>query len=230
MSEVDVDSLDNYMASLQLPGDQPQSMAQARAEHNASRSNVQSGQSVVVRNRRYRRLQQLLDANEEGQYFSDSMMQQRSPALFHFYLGQYLGLDRSATPLEDNGGQTLSSFLMDTCQRKEMETRRLSEQETWGKFTAADEKKERDRMERLYEEDNIQEEEEEESEEEDTTDFSIQERRQLLIEIMGSRFLDGKDHEYVNYEEIDADERLDDFDAMQRDAEDQYFAEEDNIS
>ncbi|KAG1690591.1 hypothetical protein DVH05_027951 [Phytophthora capsici] len=196
-------------------------MAQARAEHNASQSRVQSGRSVTVKNRRYRRLQQLLDESEEGQYFSDSMMQQRSPALFHFHLG-------STNGLEGRGDQTLSSFLMDTCQRKEMETRRVAEQETWGEFIPEDEKQEQNRLERLYEEDNIQEEEEEESEEEDVADFPIHERRQP-IEIMSSRFLDGKDHEYVNYTEIDADERLDDFDAIQRDAEDRYFAEEDNI-
>ncbi|KAK1930393.1 Coiled-coil domain-containing protein 97 [Phytophthora citrophthora] len=218
------DSLDAYMASLHLPEDQSQSMAQARSEHNASRSSVQSERSVVVKNRRYRRLQQLLDDSEEGQYFSDSMMQQRSPALFHFYLGQYLGLDKSANSLEDNGEQTLSSFLMDTCQRKEMEIRRTAEQDTWSKFTAVDEKQERDRLDKLYEEDSTQEEEEEEeSEEEDMAEFSIQERRQLLIEIMSSRFLDGKDNEYVNYAEVDADERLDDLDAIQRDAEDRYF-------
>ncbi|KAG1689041.1 hypothetical protein DVH05_002925 [Phytophthora capsici] len=228
MSE-NVDSLDAYMASLQLPGDQAQSMAQARAELNANRSRVQSERSVIVKNRRYRRLQQLLDDSEEGQYFSDNMMQQRSPALFHFHLGQYLSLDRSTNALEGRDNQTLSSFLMDTCQRKEMETRRVAEQETWGEFTPEDEKQEQNRLERLYEEDNIQEEEEEESEEEDVAVFPIHERRQLLIEIMSSRFLDGKDHEYVNYTEIDADERLDDFDAIQRDAEDRYFAEEDNI-
>eukprot|EP00644_Phytophthora_capsici_P006695 jgi/Phyca11/504438/fgenesh2_kg.PHYCAscaffold_8_\ len=137
------------MASLQLPGDQAQSMAQARAEHNANRSRVQSERSVTVKNRRYRRLQQLLDDSEEGQYFSDNMMQQRNPALFHLHLGQYLSLDRSTNALEGRDNQTLSSFLMDTCQRKEMETRRVAEQETWGKFTPEDEKQEQNRLERL---------------------------------------------------------------------------------
>ncbi|KAG7382477.1 hypothetical protein PHYPSEUDO_004812 [Phytophthora pseudosyringae] len=230
MDAEEVDSMDVYMASLELPsGDQPLSMAQARTEHNAGLSAVRGGVAVVVKNRRYLRLQQLLaDAAEEDHYFSDSMMQQRSPALFHFYLGQYVGLDRSATPppLVDSGGQTLSAFLMDTCQRSEMETRRLAEQETWADFTAADEKQERSRLGRLFEQDNAEEEEEEEDEEEDATPYTVEERRQQLVEVMSTRFLNGEDSEYVSYAEIDADERLDDLDEMQRDAEERYFAGE----
>ncbi|KAG3133639.1 hypothetical protein PI126_g19078 [Phytophthora idaei] len=220
-----VDSLDAYMASLELPpGNQLLSMAQARTERH---SVIQNGRAVVVKNRRYRRLQQLLDdTSAEDHYFSDSMMQQRNPALFHFYLGQYLGLDKSATSSVSSEGQTLSSFLMDTCQRSEMETRRMVEQETWGKFTAANEKQEQSRLERLFGEDDIEEKEEDDEEEEDTTLYTVDERRDQLIEIMSSRFLNGEDGQYVNYAEIDADEALDDFDEMQRDAEERYFAED----
>lgn len=157
------------------------------------------------------------------------MMQQRSPALFHFYLGQYLALEKGPTATTaDNGGQKLSSFLMDTCQRSQMEARRVAEQETWGKFTAADEKQEKARVERLYEEDNVVEEEEDdkgEDDEEELNAYSVAQRRQQLIEVMSTRFLNGEDGEYVNYAEIDADERLDDFVAIQRDAEDRYFAD-----
>lgn len=226
--EEEVDSLDAYMASLELPsGDRPMSMAQARAERNASRPAVRGGLAVVVKNRRYRRLQQLLEGTSaEDHYFSDAIMQQRSPALFHFYLGQYLGLDRGTAPSVDNGDQALSSFLMDTCQRSEMEARRVAEQETWGKFTAADEKQEQIRLQRLYDEDNVEEEEEEEDdEEEDATTYTVDERRQQLVEIMSTRFLNGEDSEYVNYTEIDTDETLDNFVEMQRDAEDRYFAD-----
>ncbi|GMF65482.1 unnamed protein product [Phytophthora lilii] len=231
MSEEEVDSLDAYMASLGLPtGDEPLSMAQARAEQAASLSAPRGGGNAVVKNRRYRRLQQMLgsDSADEDRYFSDAMMQQRSPALFHFYLGQYLGLNRGATPAAvDNGEQTLSSFLMDTCQRSEMEARRVAEQDTWGKFRPADEKQEQSRIERLYEEDNVveEEEDEEEEEEEEPNAISVDERRQQLVEIMSARFLNGEDGEYVNYAEIDADETLDDFDEIQRDAEDRYFAD-----
>jgi hypothetical protein len=200
------------------------SVAEARAERNAGLTTARSGPSVAVKNRRYRRLQQLLaeeTTDQEDQYFSDAMMQQRSPALFHFYLGQYLGLDRSTAPTVD---QTLSSFLMDTCQRSEMEKRRVAEQAGWGKFTAADERQEQERMQRLYEEEG-EEEEEDEEEDEDPMALSVDERRQQLVEVMSARFLTGEDSEYVKYAEIDADETLDDYEEMQRDAEDRYFAD-----
>ncbi|CAI5727638.1 hypothetical protein KXD40_005649 [Peronospora effusa] len=230
MKQESVDSLDAYMASLALPSsDQSMSMAQARAEYNTNRSAVCNGVFVVVKNRRYRHLQQLLEEDiSEDHFFSDAMMQQRSPALFHFYLGQYLGLDRRAKSSSlDETKQTLSSFLMDTCQRSEMEARRMAEQKTWGHFIAADEKREEIRLQHLYEDDNIEKEkeEEEEEEEEGAAVFTTDERRKQLIQIMSTRFLDGEDGEYVNYAEIDADETLDDLVEMQRDAEDRYFAD-----
>ncbi|KAF4322385.1 hypothetical protein BBO99_00002968 [Phytophthora kernoviae] len=192
----EVDSLDAYMASLELPpGGDSTSMAQERTERDA--------------------------------YFSDAMMQQRSPALFHFYLGQYRGLDKTTAAPVDSEMQSLSSFLIDTCQRNQMEARRVTEQETWGKFNAADEKHEQSRLQRLYAEDGAvgeEVEEEEDEEEEDADEFSVSERRQQLIEVMSTRFLQGEDGEYVNYTEIDSDETLDDLDEIQRDAEDRYFA------
>ncbi|KAJ8554657.1 hypothetical protein ON010_g9826 [Phytophthora cinnamomi] len=112
-----------------------------------------------------------------------------------------------------------------------MEARRVAEQATWGKFTAVDEKQQQARLELLYEEDNVVEEEEDEEDEEDDDEqdaaaFSVAERRQQLIEVMSTRFLNGEDGEYVSYAEIDASENLDDFDEIQRDAEDRYFADE----
>ncbi|CAH0488428.1 unnamed protein product [Peronospora farinosa] len=229
MKQKSVDSLDAYMASLALPSsNQLMSMAQARAEYNTNRSAVCNGVSVVVKNRRYRHLQQLLEEDiSKNHFFSDAMMQQRSPALFHFYLGQYLGLDRRAKSSSlDETKHTLSSFLMDTCQRSEMEARRMAEQETWGHFIAADEEREQIRLQHLYADDNIEKEkEEEEGEEEDAVVFTTDERRKQLIQIMSTRFLHGEDGEYVNYAEIDADETLDDLVEMQRDAEDRYFAD-----
>ncbi|RLN49556.1 hypothetical protein BBJ29_004966 [Phytophthora kernoviae] len=205
----EVDSLDAYMASLELPpGGDSTSMAQERTERDAQLLKSTEGDTV-------------------DQYFSDAMMQQRSPALFHFYLGQYRGLDKTTGAPVDSEMQSLSSFLIDTCQRNQMEARRVTEQETWGKFNAADEKHEQSRLQRLYAEDGAvgeEVEEEEDEEEEDADEFSVSERRQQLIEVMSTRFLQGEDGEYVNYTEIDSDETLDDLDEIQRDAEDRYFA------
>ncbi|RLN38295.1 hypothetical protein BBJ28_00019272 [Nothophytophthora sp. Chile5] len=243
------DSLDAYMASLEIPDidREAASMAHARAESPAVRAHAvpRSGGDAVVKNRRFRRLQQLLLTSEgdaeEDRYFSDTLMQQRSPALFHFYLGQYLGLDRGATdtraPPADSSMFSLSSFLLATSQRSEMEARRVAEQQTWGNFTSADDREAERRRRRLLEEDNDVEEDEETDDEEEGKEEkggeearngafkSLVERREQLIEAMSVRFLHGDDNEYVNYAEIDADEALDDLEQMQRDAEERYFAE-----
>ncbi|KAL7686976.1 hypothetical protein Plhal304r1_c024g0081871 [Plasmopara halstedii] len=220
---MELDPLDAYMASLELPcGSQLLHITQARSDYSAKRSLTPKSINVVVKNRRYRRLQQLVkDTSDDDSFFSDRMMQMRSPALFHFHLGQYLGLKRESTLFSNNEGQKLSSFLLETCQRHEMEIRRLKEQKTWTTFVAVDKKYEKRRLEKLYEVDNV----EEVEEDEEMTLYTIQERRQQLIEIMKHRFLSGMDSEYVNYAEIDANEELDDLDEMQRDAEDRYFAE-----
>lgn len=55
----------------------------------------------------------------------------------------------------------------------------------------------------------------------------IEARRQELITAMRERFLDGLDAEFVNYEEIDADERLDHFVERERELQDQWFDADD---
>ncbi|RLN84886.1 hypothetical protein BBJ28_00015274 [Nothophytophthora sp. Chile5] len=243
--EEEEDSLDAYMASLEIPDidRDAASMDHARAEPPVFRAHAvpRSGGDAVVKNRRFRRLQQLLLSSEgdaeEDRYFSDAMMQQRSPALFHFYLGQYLALERGATdtraPPADSSMFSLSSFLLATSQRSEMEARRVAEQQAWGDFTSADDREAERRRRRLLEEDNDVEEDEETDDEEEKDGEeagngavnSLAERREQLIEAMSVRFLHGEDSEYVNYAEIDADEALDDLEQMQRDAEERYFAE-----
>ncbi|TDH72846.1 hypothetical protein CCR75_000570 [Bremia lactucae] len=220
-----MDPLDTYMASLKLPsGQNLETVTQEGGLHGARSLTIHKGSSVVVKNRRYRRLKQLLKSTtEDDHYFSDRMMQQRNPALFHFYLGQYLGLHEDTTSAMEREGQQFSSFLLDTCQRKEMEVRRLKEQKMWESFNAVNERQEQKRIEKLYEDDIV-----EEEEEEDTTLLSVDERRQQLIDIMSLNFLAGNDSCYVSYEAIDADESLDDYDEINRDAEDKYFAE-DNV-
>lgn len=267
-ADAEIDPLDAYMASLELPDGGSQQMngpgtgAAGTSDADARqwrRARVTASNDVVVKNRRYRRLQQLLRAGDaapgasgsaqekeerEDAYFSDAMMQQRSPALFHFYVGQYL-IDREEPPPSDTAPMpaeavSLSSFLMKTRERSEMETRRLAEQEGWGRYESRDDAAARKREARLFEEEEQEEEEEEDdssSEEEETKEseggdyskasINIEERRRQLVEIMSARFLHGDDGEYINYAEVDADEALDDLDEMDRDAQDRYFATDD---
>ncbi|GAB9463153.1 hypothetical protein Gpo141_00000626 [Globisporangium polare] len=296
--EDEIDPLDAYMASLELPSASlaatlagapaspvlsaiDWSTARRRLD-GASSANARDGidkdddthgafttisSSAVVKNRRYRRLHQLLqgekvvqdlsqpgamEANPDDWYFSDAMMQQRNPALFHFHVGQYLpGSAEAAAKAaassdaqqanSDNSSSNsdaellLSSFLLSTNDRREMETRRALEQRSWGKFTGQDEKDARAREKALFQqdaeeedesssdEDNDDEEEMKQSESQEQDAMDIAERRQLLVDLMIQRFLQGSDHEYVDYAVIDSNAALDDLEQIQRDAEDAYF-------
>jgi hypothetical protein len=55
----------------------------------------------------------------------------------------------------------------------------------------------------------------------------IEARRQELITAMRERFLDGLDAEFVNYQEIDTDERLDHFVERERELQEQWFDTDD---
>lgn len=236
-----MDPLDAYMASLQLPEDHAQQVnghTVSVSDAKGAREWRRAAGGATVKNRRYRRLQHLLLAEEreskgpeeaEEAFFSDAAMQQRSPALFHFYLGQYLPESaRAATngPMSEEAA-SLSAFLMKTRERSEMETRRVAEQERWGSFEGRDASAARKREQRLFEEDELEEEEDSSSDEESADEASIDERRRVLVEVMSARFLHGEDGEYVDYAAIDADETLDDLDEMDRDAQDRYFDEDD---
>ncbi|KAF1331484.1 hypothetical protein FI667_g4224, partial [Globisporangium splendens] len=292
MSDDEMDPLDAFMARLELPMAAADGVAHAsptaqridwstatRRRQSPTTQAQDTSSNAVVKNRRYRRLQQLLEgakvaqdpsqpdakeANADDWYFSDAMMQQRNPALFHFHLGQYLPSSSSANggdcsgsrpqPHDGDKSETLnpeelllSSFLLNTNDRREMEMRRALEQRTWGKFTGHDVDAAAQRKKDLYEQD---EEEEEEGEEDSSSDeeekhndddddanvaadvdvsaAAMHERRQHLVELMAQRFLHGHDGQYVDYAAIDGNEALDDLDQMQRDAEDAYFDMDDD--
>lgn len=249
VDEVDVDPLDAYMATLDV-GSADTREAPDAADWSAARHRSARATATTTRNRRFRRLQQLLareDGGAEGGdddgggYFSDAMMQQRSPALFHFHLGQYLPAAAAAAPSSSatpDAELLLSTFLLRASDRREMEARRAWEQRAWGAFVAQDEVHARAREKALFQRDDVEEEEDDSSDEDDDNDeeetkqserdasadaVSIDERRQLLVDLMAQRFLHGSDHEYVDYAAIDGDEALDDLEQMQRDAEDAYF-------
>ena len=51
----------------------------------AKHKNPISGKHII-RNRRYKKLQELIN---EGEYFSESSIKMRHPLLFHMYIGRY---------------------------------------------------------------------------------------------------------------------------------------------
>jgi hypothetical protein len=223
------DPLDLYMESLESKSNGQQEIVQGGvfqgepmriSSRGLNSSNYM--REVTIKNRRYRHLQLLLQDNDsEDWYFNDSNMEQRDPALFHFYLGQYISKSSSR---QASGNENLSSFLMATCQRKEMEKRRQETQRQWGKFNGIDED------ESMVAEDTSEEEEEEQQQQEETTketEETIEVRREALIDVMSQRFLQGLDKDYVEYQAIDSNEALDDMSQITRDKEEIYFSTSD---
>lgn len=199
-----MDSLDAFMATLDVPNKHtPVPTSCHRKISNACPSNRN-----ITRNRRYRRLQQLLIDDKEHfvdnqWYFSDQSMKEREPALYHLYVGRYIETSHKAQEqlykVADKNSLLLSSFLIDTYDRKELMQRRSCEERRWSQ-----------KHPRQHEVDT-------------QDDERISQRRQELVDLMSQRFLDGLDQEYIDYETIDANTDLDDSEQQERDEQDAYF-------
>lgn len=62
----------------------------------------------------------------------------------------------------------------------------------------------------------------------DTSKNDINDEIDELVRIMHIRFLTGLDKNFLNYEQIDNDEELDDLIVSNRDSEEKYFDEEES--
>lgn len=88
---MEIDPLDAYMAELAAASGSPIQSAEAAAAEWAlsgarrERTNEQR-QQQLVRNRRYKKLQVLID---QAEYFSEDAMKMRQPTLFHTYIGRF---------------------------------------------------------------------------------------------------------------------------------------------
>jgi len=155
----------------------------------------------VIRNRRYYKLQELLT---EGLYFSESEMKTRDTQLHHEMVEQYLTeADKEAARRAVLSADTkFSTFLLNQMDKGEGDKKEDDEEEF--DSDSEDEKVELTESERavLY--------------------------RQFQ-DIMEERFLNGEDVGF-NYGLVDQDERYDDLKIRSRDAEDEYFNEEDEVS
>jgi len=125
---MEIDPLDAYMTELEAASGSPiQSGEAAAAEWALSgarreRTNEQR-QQQLVRNRRYKTLQVLID---KGEYFSEDAMKMRQPTLFHNYIGRFQRGKTSefaeATPLYER--------LLHDIDMADAEDRRLQEAST----------------------------------------------------------------------------------------------------
>ena len=178
---------------------------------------AKSGLSVTAKNRRLAQLNRLVD---EGKYFSDEAMCNRQPLLHQQYIGQRPAAASSAAP-------TLSGTLL----------------------RQHDEQEHKNKLQQQQEQEAMVEEEEDTSSEEAEASVKTQlpeclesdpqlapnkhgevlpadaQNSEDFLALMHQRFLNGDDHEYVDYQAIDKNVTLDDDWAAQAegDAQEKYF-------
>ncbi|KAL4512546.1 hypothetical protein ABPG72_020383 [Tetrahymena utriculariae] len=150
-----------------------------------------------ILNRRYKKLQQLI---EEDDFFSEEAIKMRQPLLYYLYCGQYLK-KQAENFSELSFAQFLEEIMMKEEYRQQLED----------EYNASQEK---DLLpKRMIYDQIISEQEQEDYEDE-------------LITFMHNQFLIGEEKDYFDYDEIDNDENLDDRKTIDQDQEDKYFDDE----
>jgi len=123
---MDIDPLDAYMAEVEASCGSPiQSTLAASADWEASgarrRLTEEDRRSQLIRNRRYKKLQELIAT---GEYFSDHNMMQRQPTLYHEYVGRFRD-QQAPRPFDESA--PLYERLLHDYDVSEAERRRLEE-------------------------------------------------------------------------------------------------------
>ena len=179
---------------------------------------AKSGLSITAKNRRLAQLNRLVD---EGKYFSEEAMRSRAPLLHQQYIGQRPAATTPSAP-------TLSGTLL----------------------RQHDEQEHQDKLQQQQEQEAMVEEEEDTSSEDADANLDAQQpqgaesdpqlplankhgetlsadpqNNEDFLALMHQRFLNGGDHEYVDYHAIDKNVTLDDDWAAQAegDAQEKYF-------
>lgn len=173
--------------------------------------------SAKCKNRRHAQLKRLV---ADGSYFSDDAMRTRAPLLHQQYIGQY-------TPAATASAATLSDSAMQQLEEQQHQTRlqiakaeqAMVEEE---QETSSDEESNTEQPVLKHPVDQHS------QGSESCIDIPSADRAQYredFVELMQQRFLSGKDHEHVNYRDIDANVALDDDWATEADddAQEKYF-------
>lgn len=175
--------------------------------------------SATAKNRRHAQLKRLV---ADGAYFSEDAMRIRAPLLHHQYVGQY-------TPAAPATAATLSDSAMQQLEEQEHQTRL---QKAKAEQAMVEEEEESSSDEEKRAEQPVMKHPPLTPEQHDQGDSYLDlppaERVQYkedLLQTMQQRFLSGKDHEYINYHDIDANVALDDDWAAEaeEDAQEKYF-------
>ncbi|KAJ3672531.1 hypothetical protein LUZ60_007252 [Juncus effusus] len=192
---------------------------------------TQQSNSPAIKNRRRAYMEKLV---QQGEYFSEDSMRERDPYLHHEYVGKF---QDPVGRMMSRPGEKWSETLLRRCEEMDLVKKIRGEQIRRG----VDVKDLIGCQEIQENQENQEEEEEEEEEEEDEEEEGIvedsreriseeelQEQMEQFTVVMQQKFLAGEDKEYLDYEKIDGDERLDDYwnKEANYDAEEKYFEED----
>eukprot|EP00730_Choanoeca_flexa_P009940 TRINITY_DN14476_c0_g1_i1.p1 TRINITY_DN14476_c0_g1~~TRINITY_DN14476_c0_g1_i1.p1 ORF type:complete len:287 (+),score=67.18 TRINITY_DN14476_c0_g1_i1:77-937(+) len=186
-----------------------------------------------IKNRRFAKMQQLL---KQGDYFSNEEMKQRAPWLYDSMIGKYMTDASIQTRVDSLARGTWSEQLLSQLDGQYASSRLHYEVEH-AKSTRPEEEDDDEEANMAEaeplaadadptEDDVTFGDEDMETRELRRTALPEEERQRLELEfqqMMQERFLAGKDTEFVDYADIDDDERLDDLVTLGRDAEEAWF-------
>ena len=167
--------------------------------------------SSVAKNRRFAKLHQLMSKSD---YFEEEEIKHRCPLIYHMFIGRYS--NRNSLVRSISKPSDIQKFLFQRIDKGEYEA---SLQDAYKKYVDRNghcffEQEPLEAME-TDKEGNVL------SLSEQEMDSNVDE----LIRVMHSRFLEGYDVQFVNYNSIDNDQSLDQFNAKEaeRDQEEKYF-------
>ncbi|ORE04744.1 hypothetical protein BCV72DRAFT_10000 [Rhizopus microsporus var. microsporus] len=186
-------------------------------------------------NRRYEYLKRQL---RHSDYFSDEAMQLREPELYEQFVGRHVPASEKNKPFEND--VTLVNRILSNIDRKyvsdRLDEQRQIEEEQFEEEEDTDDEdiKMKDiqeapssiASERTGEADDGNIEEVEDEDIEAVMQYR-EEQRQELIRLLEEKFLAGKDD--FDYTAVDYNEEYDDLDQQERDIQDKYFDEDDNL-
>jgi len=162
------------------------------------KSDIKINQKVdkKVRNRRYKKLDQLM---EEDEYFTEEAVKLRQPLIYHMYVGRYACRNDGVKHISST--KDVSKFLFNHMDKGEYEAGLKKAYEDH--LVATGESYFKGQMDEAAETD-------EKGVELTLTREELEDNEDELIRCMHDRFLDGLDGEWVDYDQIDNDSDLDD--------------------
>ena len=176
--------------------------------------------SATAKNRRHAQLNRLV---ADGSYFSEEAMRNRAPLLHHQYIGQYApAAPATAATLSDSAMQQLEEQEHQTRLQKAKEEQAMVEEE---EETSSDEEGHPAKPVSKYPAISSDQHNEDPVAYVDISPADRIQYKEDFVQMMQQRFLCGRDHEHVNYPDIDANVTLDDDWAAQanEDAQEKYF-------